>query len=193
MIERLEIRSFDAEIRANENDEMIIEGYALKFNSFSQSFGNWREVIAPEALNNCDLSDVRCLFDHDTSKVLGRNTAKTLEIKVDDVGLYFKCYLPNTSYAKDLYESIQRGDINQMSFGFFVAENGEKWSKDSNGGYVRTLTAIKKIYEISIVSVPAYEDTNVEVAKRSLENVQKGFEREKELLLLQLELEKYDM
>jgi HK97 family phage prohead protease len=197
MHEQLEIRSFNAEIRSADvqDNQMIVEGYALKFNSLSQSFGNWREVIDPHALDNCDMSDVRCLVNHDTTLVLGRNTSGTLELNVDDVGLYFRCIFPNTSYARDLFEVIKRGDVNQMSFGFFLAPNGDAFSKDpeNDGMYIRTLKEIEQIYEVSIVTIPAYEDTNVEIAQRNLESMQKEFEKEKELLILQLELEKYEI
>lgn len=196
MHEQLEIRSFNAEIRSADvqDGQMIVEGYALKFNSLSESFGNWREIIDPHALDNCDLSNVVCLINHDTTLVLGRNTSGTLELNVDDTGLYFRCVFPNTSYAKDLYELIQRGDVNKMSFGFFLAPNGDEFSVDEkNGGYIRTLKAIEKIFDVSIVTIPAYEDTNVEIAQRSLEKLQKEIEKEKELLLLQLELDKYQI
>lgn len=196
MHEQLEIRSFNPEIRSADvqDGQMIVEGYALKFNSFSQSFGNWREVIDPHALDNCDMSDVRCLVNHDTTLILGRNTSGTLELNVDDVGLYFRCVLPNTSYAKDLFEVLKRGDVNQMSFGFFLAPNGDSFSKDleNDGMYIRTLKNIEKIYEVSIVTIPAYEETNVEIAQRSIKKMQEEFEKEKELLILQLELEKYE-
>jgi len=195
MHEQLEIRSFSPEIRSADlqDGQMIVEGYALKFNSLSQSFGNWREVIDPHALDNCDMSDVRCLVNHDTTLILGRNTSDTLELNVDDVGLYFRCIMPDTTYAKDLFEVLKRGDVNQMSFGFFLAPQGDSLSKDpeNSGMFIRTLKNIEKIYEVSIVTIPAYEDTNVEIAQRSIEKMQKEFEKEKELLLLQLELEKY--
>ncbi|MGG4040663.1 HK97 family phage prohead protease [Bacillus smithii] len=195
--QQLEVRSFSAEIRSADvqDNQMIVEGYALKFNSLSQSFGNWREIIDPHALDNCDMSDVRCLVNHDTTLVLGRNTSGTLELNVDDVGLYFKCIFPNTSYAKDLFEVLKRGDVNQMSFGFFLAPNGDTFSKDpeNEGMFIRTLKEIEKIYEVSIVTIPAYEETNVEIAQRSIKRLQEEFEKEKELLLLQLELDKYQI
>lgn len=185
---KVEIRSMET-VQATDN--MIVEGYALKFNSLSDSFGNWREVISPQSLTNTDLSDVRCLFDHDTSKILGRTTAGTLQINVDDIGLYIRCKLPETSYARDLYESIKRGDVNQMSFGFYLADNGDAWTKDTNGEYIRTLTNIEKIYDVSVVSVPAYSDTNVAVAQRNLQLAEDEYKRQQELLMLQLDLLKY--
>ncbi|MFG3610993.1 HK97 family phage prohead protease [Rummeliibacillus stabekisii] len=186
---KLEIRSMTT-VEATE--DMIVEGYALKFNSLSENFGNWREIILPEALTHTDLSDVRCLFDHDKSKVLGRTTANTLQINADDVGLHIRCQLPNTTYARDLYESIQRGDINQMSFGFYLADGGDKFTKDKeSGGYIRTLTSIEKIYDVSIVAIPAYSDTNIAVAQRNLELVEDECKRQREILMLQLDLLKY--
>ncbi len=185
---KIEIRSMST---VEATDNMIVEGYALKFNSLSESFGDWREIISPQALSNTDLTDVRCLFDHDTSKILGRTTAGTLQINVDDIGLHIRCQLPDTSYARDLFESIKRDDVNQMSFGFYLADNGDTWTKETNGGYLRTLTDIKKIDDVSIVSVPAYSDTNVAVAQRNLQLIEDEYKRQQELLMLQLDLLKY--
>ena len=121
-----EIRAMET-IKAVDDEQMIVEGYALRFNTLSNDLGGFVETISPEALKEADLSDVRCYFDHDTSKVLGRTTSETLELNVDDEGLYFRCQLPNTTYAKDVYESIRRGDINQCSFGFILDEDGDSF------------------------------------------------------------------
>lgn len=181
----MEIRSL-AEVQSGEN--RTIEGYALKFNTLSKDLGGFREIISPEALANTDLSDVRCLVDHDFSEVLGRTAAQTLELAVDNVGLHFRCQLPNTSYANDLYESINRGDINECSFGFVVKDDSQTWTQQ-DGTYIRSLDSIDELYEISIVSIPAYEGTDAVVAQRSLERVIN--EREKRKLQMELELLNY--
>ena len=151
---------------------MVIEGYALKFNTVSEDLGGFVETILPESLNNTDFSDVRCFVDHDTSKILGRTTSKTLQISVDKTGLKIRCKLPNTTLGKDTYESIKRGDLNQMSFGFFLANDGDRVKRLDNGVVLRELTNIKEIFEVSVVSIPAYEDTDIAVAQRSLKRAQ---------------------
>ncbi|PJN92041.1 HK97 family phage prohead protease, partial [Bacillus sp. mrc49] len=119
------------------------------------------------------------------------NTAGTLELNIDEVGLYFKCFLPNTSYAQDVYELVKRKDVSKMSFGFFTAPNGDKFTKDEGGGYLRTIYDISQIYEVSLCTIPAYADTNVSVAQRNLTNVEDEFKKAQDLLTLQLELETY--
>lgn len=182
---KMEIRSL-AEVQSGEN--RTIEGYALKFNSMSKDLGGFKEIISPEALANTDLSDVRCFVDHDSSMVLGRTASQTLELTVDDIGLHFRCQLPNTSYANDLYESINRGDINECSFGFVVKDASQTWTQQ-DGTYIRSLNSIDELYEISIVSIPAYEGTDAVVAQRSLERVIN--DREKRKLQMELELLNY--
>ena len=139
-----EIRAMET-IKAVDDEKMIVEGYALRFNTLSNDLGGFVETISPEALKEADLSDVRCLIDHDSSKVLGRTTSETLELKVDDEGLYFRTQLPNTTYAKDLYENIRLGNINQCSFGFILDENGDEFEKREDGLFKRTLRKIKSL------------------------------------------------
>ncbi|QQS86547.1 HK97 family phage prohead protease (plasmid) [Staphylococcus carnosus] len=173
-----EIRAMET-IKAVDDEQMIVEGYALRFNTLSNDLGGFVETISPEALKEADLSDVRCYFDHDTSKVLGRTTSETLELNVDDEGLYFRCQLPNTTYAKDVYESIRRGDINQCSFGFILDEDGDSFEKrDSDGLFKRTIRKIKSLWDVSIVSLPAYNDTDVAPALRSIEAIKESEQEE---------------
>lgn len=196
-----EIRAMET-IKAVDDEKMIVEGYALRFNTLSNDLGGFVETISPEALKEADLSDVRCLIDHDSSKVLGRTTSETLELKIDEEGLYFRTQLPNTTYAKDLYENIRLGNINQCSFGFILDEDGDEFEKrEEDGLFKRTLRKIKSLFDVSIVTYPAYNDTSVEPALRSIEKIKQEeidamkAEQEKqevrkqtELLSMQLEL-----
>lgn len=180
----MEIRNL-TEVKSADN--RVIEGYALRFNSLSHDLGGFKEIISPTALQDTDLSDVRCFVDHDSSRVLGRTKSDTLELRVDDVGLYFRCQLPDTTYANDLYESIRRGDVNECSFGFKVGEDSQSWGQD-DGIYIRNLNKIDQLLEISIVSIPAYAGTDAAVAQRSLKRAINEHERRK----LELELELLD-
>lgn len=165
-----EFRTSD-NIIAKDDENMIVEGYALKFNKESNLLGEFVEVISPEALRNADLSDVRCLIDHNSSYVLGRTVADTLKLEVDDVGLRFRCELPNTSYARDLYENIKLGNINQCSFGFTIEEDGDEFERREDGIFKRTVNKIRSLFDVSIVTYPAYEDTDVAPALRSIKNI----------------------
>lgn len=190
-----EIRAMET-IKAVDDEQMIVEGYALRFNKLSNDLGGFVEEISPEALENADLSDVRCLIDHDSSKVLGRTTSETLSLSVDEEGLYFRCQLPDTSYARDLYENIRLGNINQCSFGFILDEDGDSFEKrEEDGLFKRTLRKIKSLFDVSVVTYPAYSDTDVAVAQRSIETIKqeeldkvKAEQRELELTKLKLEL-----
>lgn len=162
----------------NSKGGKIIEGYALKFNQRSKKLGNYYEVISSNALNGVDLSDVKCLVDHDYSKVLGRTTADTLRLEVDKIGLKFTCIIPNTSYANDLYESINRGDITECSFEFTLNEKNklaQTIARLSDGTYLRTINQFKDLREVSIVSNPAYFETSAKI-KRDYQNAIDEFE-----------------
>ncbi|WP_204200865.1 HK97 family phage prohead protease [Mammaliicoccus sciuri] len=176
---------------AKDDEKMIVEGYALRFNTESHLLGEFVETISPKALENADLSDVRCLIDHNSSYVLGRTKAETLSLNVDDEGLYFRCQLPNTTYACDLYENIKLGNVNQCSFGFTVDEGGDVFEKRSDGLFKRTVNKIKSLFDVSVVTYPAYEDTDVAPALRSIENIKENELRnrlEKEKIKTEFEL-----
>lgn len=177
MSKQKEIRAIET-IKATDDEQMTVEGYALRFNKLSNDLGGFVEEISPEALKEADLSDVRALIDHDSSKVLGRTTSETLELTVDDEGLYFRCQLPNTSYAKDLYENIRLGNINQCSFGFILDEDGDSFEKRDDGLFKRTLRKIKSLFDVSIVTYPDYDDTDVAPALRSIEAIKESEQEE---------------
>lgn len=165
--------------------DMVIEGYAILFNSMSDDLGGFKEIVSPDALDGVDVSDVKCLINHDFNYVIGRTQAETLELTVDEKGLYFKCHLPNTSYARDIYENIKAGNVNQCSF-FYTLPNDESartWSNE-DGEYVQTIHQIDQLIEVSIVTIPAYKDTSVEVGQRA-----KSLERFKDLESLKISLQ----
>lgn len=192
----IEKRFIDVEVRAesNEDEKMVIEGYALKFNTKSNPLRSndisFVESISPKALENADMSDVRALIDHNPSLVLARTTADTLKLEIDEVGLRFKAELADTTYARDLYKNIQAGNINQCSFAFELDEKGDsvRYNKETSM-YERTLNSFKKIMDVSAVTYPAYNDTDVMPALRSIEEAEKEAEQLKEQQKRKLELE----
>lgn len=166
----------------------FLTGYAIKFGQRSKKLGNYYEIIDARALDGVDLTDVKALVDHDYSKVLGRTLSNTLSLEIDNVGLKFEIELADTTYANDLYKSIERGDINECSFGFRIDEtdrNSTTVERIDSDTYLRTVKKIKELREISIVSLPAYENTNAEI-KRDLEQAVKQYEIEKATLELEL-------
>ncbi|WP_420914875.1 HK97 family phage prohead protease [Lactococcus garvieae] len=147
----------------NEEQNTSIEGYAAVFNSKTR-IGDWfDEVIEPGAFSRSlsENGDIRALFNHDWNNVLGRTKSGTLTLKEDEKGLNFNVELPNTSVARDLSESMARGDINQCSFGFFVT--GEEWDYSVEPA-LRTIKEVE-LYEISVVSIPAYDDTEASLVR----------------------------
>ncbi|WP_057874624.1 HK97 family phage prohead protease, partial [Loigolactobacillus rennini] len=119
--------------------EMVLEGYAVLFNTPSEDLGGFKEIIAPHALDGVDITDVKCLVNHDYKMIIGRTQAETLELKTDGKGLWFKCYLPDTSYAHDIYANVKAGNVTQCSFFYTLSEdkNAKTWARN-NGEYVQT-------------------------------------------------------
>lgn len=151
------------EVRA-EGDRRTIVGHAAVFNKDSELiFGSFIERIAPGAFAEsiAKPDDVRALINHDPNLIIGRNTSGTLQLKEDDQGLHVTIDPPKTSYASDLLESTQRGDISQMSFGFETI--ADQWERGQNGKPdVRTLLKVR-LFDVSPVTFPAYPDTDVAV------------------------------
>jgi len=154
-------------------DEMAIEGYAARFNQQSKDLGGFRETVAPGAFTKALAGnpDVRCLFNHDANRVLGRTSAGTLTLTQDEHGLKFRCQLdPNNQEHRNLHSSIKRGDINECSFAFMPdkqsdGSDGDVWqdAKDERGNWFisRTLKNVR-LFDVSAVTHPAYEGTNVD-------------------------------
>jgi HK97 family phage prohead protease len=131
---------------------MSFRGYAAVFNSDSEPLP-FIEQVAPGAFRRSlnARNNVRMLLNHDTSKVLGATRSKTLRLSEDSTGLLVDADLPPTSYGRDLSISMQRGDIESMSFGFSVPAKGDTWSED---GQRRTLNEVR-LHEVSVVTFPA--------------------------------------
>lgn len=147
-----------------------IEGYALLFNSPSKDLGGFVEVIDPKALDGVDLSNVIMLDQHDYSKPLASVKAGTLKLDTDEKGLHFTATLDDSvSYANDAYANVKSGNVDSMSFRFDVDDNGDEFSRDESGKVTRTIKQVKDLFEVSTVTVPAYDDSNVQVDKRSYE------------------------
>lgn len=158
-----------------EGGTVFAEGYAAKFGTWSQDLGGFKETIAPGAFKRAidEKQDVRCLLNHNANFVLGRTKSGTLNLATNTVGLRFRCALPDTQVARDLQESMNRGDIDQCSFSFAVRENGDEWSEvpdpedDSRKILARCVRDVD-LFDVSCVTYPAYLDTSCQVADRTL-------------------------
>lgn len=137
-----------------------VEGYAAIFNT-EADLGEFRECIAPGAFRRTLESrcNIRALYNHQPSAVLGTLNGKTLELREDAKGLHFSLKLPDTTVGRDVAELVKRGDVSGCSFGFKVAANGDKWEQ-RGGKIVRTLTDVD-LAEITLTSDPVYKDTTL--------------------------------
>lgn len=159
------------ELRAGEGEGAAgLFGYALKF-GVVYDMGWFTEEVSRTALDNADLTDVRILKNHDPNHVLGRTKSGTAQVGIDDIGLWYHVpSLPASPDGENMRVSIERGDIDQSSWGFMLRttkeSNGDKWEK-RNGREHRILTDVKTVFDASPVTFPANPDTSV--AKRSLE------------------------
>lgn len=132
------------------------------------------ESIAPGAFSNTLAEDVRALIDHETRLVLGRNKAGTLELKEDARGLWGKVRLnPNDSDAMNLYERVKRGDVDQCSFGFQILDEETEYRDD---GSVHWTIREVKLFEVSICTFPAYEETSVSARAAEAERIKNEME-----------------
>jgi len=158
-IERREFPLSEFRVQRNDEEPLRFVGYAARFNSLSEEIFGYKEKIAPGAFaNTIKKADIRALLNHDSSYVLGRTKAKTLSLEEDDQGLRMENIPPDTQWARDLAVSVERGDINQMSFGFNVLK--ESWN-DKSKIPIRTLEEVALV-DVSIVTFPAYKNTQVQ-------------------------------
>lgn len=173
------------ELRAMQEgvDGLTVFGYAAKFNTRSENLGSdecqFFETILPGAFDDVLNDDVRALFNHESDLILARskNGEGTLKIGVDAVGLWYEFEAPDTTVGRDLLVSLRRGDIDQSSFSFSVSKDGQKWTETQDGEgpriITRTISKVSRLYDVSPVTYPAYEDTEVDC--RSIETVIKEF------------------
>lgn len=168
----MEKRLFNIENRfeTKEDGQEVVVGYGSIFNSRSENLGNFYEYISPTAISQetIEKSDTRALINHDANLILARQSAGTLDLSVDEKGLRYSFSIPETSYGKDLAINMKNGNISQSSFAFTVAE--DEWSTDEDGNDIRTITSIDRLYDVAVVTYPAYSqaDSDLVVAQRGL-------------------------
>lgn len=159
-----------------EDGNLYVEGYFAVFGSEYRMWENAIETIDEDAFNETVDGDVRALVNHDSTLVLGRTTAGTLTLRVDRNGLWGSILINQSDQdAMNLYERVKRGDVSQCSFGFDILDQSTEVME--NGTTVWKLKKVE-LYEVSVVTFPAYEDTSVIARKKDYEDLQK---RKKEL------------
>jgi HK97 family phage prohead protease len=150
---------------------MYIEGYFAVFNSDYEIFSDASESVAPGAFTNTLGGDIKALCDHDTRLVLGRNKAGTLELREDSHGLWGRIAInPNDSDAVNLYERVKRGDVDQCSFGFEIVREDSEFRDD---GSVHFTIREVRLFEVSVVTFPAYAETSVSARKQDVAEIKK--------------------
>jgi HK97 family phage prohead protease len=159
-----------ADLRTVDNTEGVINGHAAVFNQVT-NIGNWfNEVIEPGAFRNTDFTDVVLSVNHDLDKIplarsRGNNANSTLQLQVDNIGLAVRATLDteNNSDAKSLYSSINRNDMDGMSFIFYVRD--DRWEDLDTDMPTRHILDIAKVVEVSVVSFPAYDGTDIALSR----------------------------
>ena len=190
-----EYRNLVLEVR-EDNEDYVVEGYASTFNQpyvlyYLEDGKAVSEQVDRNAFDNSDMSDVIFQYDHE-GRVFARMSNETLKLKTDDHGLFVRAYLGGTQEGRNLYEEIKGGYTNKMSFGFTVKSDDFAETKD---GYLRTLREVGKVYDVSAVSLPANDYTEIsarshcdgeiaeiEAERLRLEEERRALAEQKELL-----------
>ncbi|MCG9883134.1 HK97 family phage prohead protease [Streptococcus suis] len=166
-------RSFKSNLAVREQQEgqqeKVIEGYFAVYGSETELWPGAFEEIKIGAFDDTLDNDIRALINHNTELVLGRNKAGTLTLKVDDKGLWARVVInEQDTDALNLYARVQRGDVDQCSFGFNIVEESAEFRED---GIVKWTIEKIDLHEVSIVTFPAYEATGVQARKRDFEDL----------------------
>ena len=163
-INHRQVRSIASNFKTREDgEEKRIEGYFAVFNSVYEITPDMTESVAEGAFSKTLDGDVRALIDHETMYVLGRNQAGTLELREDDKGLWGSILInPNDQDAMNLYSRVERGDVNQCSFGLEILSEETDFRDDGTVHF--TITEVR-LHEVSVCTFPAYAETSVQARK----------------------------
>ena len=170
--EQRQLRTASTEFKTrNDGDDLYIEGYFAVFNSdYNLGYG-MSESIAPGAFTDTLADDIRALVNHDTTLVLGRTSAHTLEVSQDERGLWGKVKInPNDQDAMNTYERVKRGDVNQCSIGFEIQDEETEFF---DGGRIHWTIRKINLFEVSVCTFPAYAETSVSAREHDAEEVKK--------------------
>lgn len=183
----IEIRTVD-----NEENKMLIEGYAITYDQpATHQYGSrkFTETIKSGALDNTDMKDVPLRYNHnDNVMIMARTRNKSLKLKKDEIGLKIQAELLDTQSNRDLYKAIQEGLIDKMSFAFTVADGGDTWTFGEEETK-REVTDIAKLWDVSVVDTPFYDSTSIYARSLELlESEERRLESLRELELMKLKI-----
>lgn len=156
-----EYRHFAVELRASAENEMIVEGYAARFNESTVLYSfdgvDYSEVIERSAFDTCNMNDVVMNYNH-SGKPVARTKNNTLQLNVDDIGLKIKADLSGTEEGRRLYEEIKGGYIDKMSFAFKIDNGGDSYDRDTHTRHINT---VQRLFDVAAVDMPAYDTTSI--------------------------------
>jgi uncharacterized protein len=185
-------RRFEFETRAlpiegeEGKEELWVEGYAARFNSptvlFEMDGNEYKEQIASDAFTEAKMEDVIFNYNH-SGRVMARTRNKTLQLAVDDSGLFIRARLDGTEEGRSLYNDIQNGYIDRMSFRFTIGQEAYDYQNR-----MWTVLRVKRLYDVSAVDIPAYDDTSIEARKADAEAVAREHQRKAEAELMRQKL-----
>lgn len=167
---QMRCRMSEFKTREEQTGDLYISGYFSVFNSIYEIWPGATESIADTAFDGALSDDIRCLINHNATYVLGRNKAGTLTLRTDSRGLWGEVKINTKDQdALNLYERVKRGDVDQCSFGFDILEE----EFEDRGNTVHWTIKKVKLYEVSVVTFPAYTDTSVTARSKQLEDIRK--------------------
>lgn len=166
------MRTASTQFNTRDDDgKLAIEGYFAVFNSVYEIAPGMTESIAQGAFDNTLSGDIRALINHDTTLVLGRTKAGTLQLRTDSHGLWGHIDInPNDTDAMNLYNRVQRGDVDQCSFGFDILNEETDYRED---GSVHWTIKEVELYEVSPCTFPAYEETSIAARAKERDEILK--------------------
>lgn len=171
-------RTYDVELREEQENSREVEGYAVVFNS-TTDLGWFTEEIDAHAFDNTDMSNVYLLGNHDENIVLAGTSNNTLKLNINENGLYQRANVIDTSTGEDWLKLVKNGLINKQSFAFTIAEGGEEWLM-IDGKEHRIIRSIEKLYDVSLVTYPAYNSTSAFARSNEVDELAKEHKRRKE-------------
>lgn len=170
-------RIYDVELRS-QSDSREVEGYAVVFNA-KTDLGWFTEEIDSHAFDNTDMSNVYLLFNHDENNVLAGTVNGSLQMRTDDKGLFQTSEIVSTSLGEDILKLVKNGLINKMSFGFTIdRDGGEEWISGAEKDH-RIIRKINKLYDVSLVTYPAYPQTSA-YSRSQTDELAEEYKRRKE-------------
>ncbi len=177
---KLTERRFEFQTRAigeEENQELWVDRYAARFNSPTVLFEidglEYKEQIASDAFTDCKMDDVIFNYNH-SGRVMARTRNKTLQLTVDDEGLFIRARLDGTEEGRSLYSDIKNGYIDRMSFRFQIGQEAYDYQNRT-----WTVLRVKRLYDVSAVDIPAYDDTSIEARKDAALEAEAQVQRQK--------------